>query len=223
MLRVLPLVLLALVFAPAGRAADHCCVAAGLDTSYDAASHRIGVRWGTPLSGATAVELRISDRLGADGVADASSPRSSRFHVSGSGGSVGAGPLAVVLAAHGGIFVQVRFTGPARPTGPPCATGAFWSKPVQLTADDSAPTKQAGGGLDTTQHRVQITSNGTQACKDAFARLSKVIAALNANTQAAIKAKAAHKDTAPYAGRQKTLKALFDTEYAKAQKACAKR
>ena len=201
----------------------HCCVAAGLDSSYDAASHRIGVRWGTPVSGAAAVELRISDRLGVDGIADASSPRSRRFHVSGGGGSVGAGPLAVVLAAHGGIFVQVRFTCPARTTGPPCATGAFWSKPVQLTADESTPTKQAGGGLETTQTRVKIASNGTKACADSFAVLRTLIAKLTANTKAAVQAKEAGRSTAPYERRQTELKRQFDTEYAHALKACAKR
>jgi hypothetical protein len=207
----------------AARAADgYCCVTARLVVSYDAGAHRISARWGNPVAGASSTEIRAGDRLGADGVVDLASPRTVRARVDGANAiSVGAGKLALVLATHASGFVQVRFACSAKTASRPCATGAFWSRPVQVTAEPAEPAKKDAPPIDSTQQRVQIKSNGTQACLEAFAALRSVIADLNANTADAKKAAAAGKSTSAFAAEQRRLKARFDKLYAAAKRACA--
>lgn len=211
---------------PAAAADGHCCVAAGLEASYDASAHRISARWGTPRAAALALEIRAADRLDADGVADASSARSVRARLApgATAFDLGTSKLAVVLASHASVFVQVRFGCPARTEGPPCSTRTFWSRPVQVTADDEPPGKrETKPPVESSWQRVRITSNGTRACLDAFDRVRAAIAALNANTAAAKNAAAEGKSTARYVREQARLKRSFDAEYATAVTACAKK
>lgn len=208
----------------AARAADgYCCVAAGLVVSYDASAHRISARWGNPVAGASSTEIRAGDRLGADGVVDAASPRTVRAYLAGANAiSVGAGKLALVLETRASGFVQVRFACSAKTASRPCATGAFWSRPVQVTAEPAEPAQPAKKDAPAIEwQRVKLKSNGTQACLDSFDALRSVIADLNANTAAAKKAAAAGKSTSAFAAEQRRLLARFNKLYAAAKRACA--
>jgi len=209
----------------AARGADYCCVNAGLSASYDSSSKRISAHWQAAPSGVTPVELRAGDRLGADGVVDSSSPRFLRLQARGTGGSFGAGRLALVLDSHGGVFVQVRFSCSPETGVKACASGAFWSRPLQITADDSVQAGKASSGsspLEVVSTNVHLTSNGTQACLDAWNTLKGVIAQVSGNTAAAKRARDAGASTAPYAKKQVELMKLFERDYKAAKAACAK-
>lgn len=214
-----------IVGAPHAAAASdgYCCVSAGLVVSYDATAQRISARWRTPAVGTTAQEIRAGDRLGADGVVDLG-PRSVHAALAGASSfSMPAAKLALVLASHGGVFVQVRFACAAKTAVAPCSTGSLWSKPVQLTADEAAPapTPKPSPSIESQQQRVHLTSNGTQACLDAFAALKQIIDKLNANTAAAKRAAAAGQSTAAYLREQNRLRGAFETAYSTAKRACA--
>lgn len=135
--------------------------------------------------------------------------------------SVGAGKLALVLATHASGFVQVRFACSAKTASRPCATGAFWSRPVQVMAEPAQPAKKDAPAIESTQQRVKVKSNGTQACRESFDALQSVIADLTANTAAAKRAAAAGKSTTALAAKQRRLLARFDKLYAAAKRACA--
>ncbi len=228
MRRLVVALAVAIAVAPAAgaRTTDaYCCVDAHLGVSYDAGRATISARWGSPLAGAAAVEIRAGDRLDAHGVVDRSSPRSVATRLAGgSSYSVPARAVAVVLATHASVFVQVRFACPGGAAAGACASGSFWSRPVSVTADEPAAgaTKKSGNGITVNSRRVTIQPNGTQACLDWFAKLGAIGDKITANTRAAKTAADAGQSTAPFAKKQSTLKALYAVALTAAQRACTK-
>lgn len=212
----------------AARTGDYCCAPANLSATYDTATKRITAHWAGDKNGVTAVELRIGDRLGADGVVDRGT-RTIRIHAKSGGAGVAAGPLAVVLDNHGGVFAQVRFRCATRQPAPYCTSGAFWSKPAHVTAEDSPQTGGAGNGGSTSGSGYDITEtyvsvhfhlNGTNECLLAVGKVKSVIEDLKENTAAAKRAASAHQSAARYAKRQAELLAELKRDYASYKLAC---